>query len=363
MTKLDKEIQEGLYDIGTSDKVKGLLHMAVDKLLDPKKSKGKRKVIVCPKCGRRIFANMMRTHKISCGDDRQIPLQIKGYDPKKALKVGDDVFHPHYGDGYIKKIYPHGYGDTGKPEADVSFNAGEVSVSMARLTRVYDPKKTDIYIITDSRGNKHKATYAQWLKWMKEQKRPYDLSKKSIKELHTEMEKIRTQTHKANKWLHKNKRYVALQNEYARRLGLRTYDPKPSALPPKRWYEAMVRGIKKSSDVRNPYAIVKSIWARLSSSKRSEIHSREAKGERFKYDLPLPKDLATRGIGTVRMVKPFKLAEVQVNLSVKDYLSARASGLFNRMKRHDGTTALVARCKARPSTSDKNVNLFVDKVK
>ncbi len=137
----------------------------------------------------------------------------------------------------------------------------------------------------------------------------------------------------------------------------RLYDPTKSRIP-SRWYEAMVRGIKKSSDVRNPYAIVKSIWAKLSPSKRLEIKQREAKGERFHYDLPLPDDRVTKGQGTLRMVKPFKLTEVQVNISPKDYLAALHSGLFQKMKREDGSIALVARCKSQK----KNCNIFVDKV-
>jgi len=90
----------------------------------------------------------------------------------------------------------------------------------------------------------------------------------------------------------------------------------------------MVKGIKKSSDVRNPYAIVKNIWARLSPSKRAEIKSREAKGEVFHYDLPLPDDKTTKGEGILRMVEPFKLVEGQMNLSKKDWELAKKSGLF-----------------------------------
>jgi len=127
--------------------------------------------------------------------------------------------------------------------------------------------------------------------------------------------------------------------------------------PPKRWFEAMRKGIATQSDVKNPAGIVRRIWDKLSPSKRLQIKRRETAGEPFKYDLPLPDDKSTVGIGTVRIVKPFKLAEVQVNLRVKDYLDALKSGIFSRMKRNDGTTALVARCKS----ADKNVNVFVDK--
>lgn len=132
----------------------------------------------------------------------------------------------------------------------------------------------------------------------------------------------------------------------------RTYDP------PKSWFAAMYTGIKNRSDVRNPAAIVSNIWKKLTPQKRAIISAQAKKGKSFKYDLPLPDDRATRGTGTLRMVKPFKLAEVQVNLSLKDYLAALKSGLFSKMKRNDGTTALVARCKSE----NKNCNIFVDKV-
>lgn len=128
--------------------------------------------------------------------------------------------------------------------------------------------------------------------------------------------------------------------------------------PPKRWFYAMRDSIAKSSDVKNPSAIVGNIWKKLSPKKRAEIKARELSGERFKYDLPVPDDRVTHGTGTLRMVKPFNLAEVQVNLSLKDYLAALRSGLFSKMKREDGTIALVARCKS----AIKNCNIFVDKV-
>ncbi len=141
----------------------------------------------------------------------------------------------------------------------------------------------------------------------------------------------------------------------------KAYDPAPKKhginRPPKRWFAAMLKGIEKRSDVRNPAAIVASIWKRLSPTKRSEIKRRELAGKPFKYDLPLPDDKTTRGPGTLRMVKPFKLAEVQVNVSLKDYIAALKSGLFQKMKRGDGSTALVARCKS----TNKNCNIFVDK--
>ncbi|MDD5616318.1 MAG: hypothetical protein PHH85_08970, partial [Candidatus Methanoperedens sp.] len=123
------------------------------------------------------------------------------------------------------------------------------------------------------------------------------------------------------------------------------------------WYEAMVLGIKKRSDVRNPYAIVKNIWARLPAHTQRDIIAREKSGERFHYDLPLPDDRATHGTGTLRMVKPFNLAEAQVNVSKKDMKAVKKSGIFRPMKRDDGSICQVARCKgARP------VNIFVDEL-
>jgi len=131
----------------------------------------------------------------------------------------------------------------------------------------------------------------------------------------------------------------------------------PAQSAPTRWKEAMVQSINKSSDVRNPWAIVNNIWLRLSPKTKAQIRARERKGEHFKYDLPVPDDRATKGTGTLRMVKPFNLGEVQINLSARDYADALRSGLFQTMKRQDGTTALVKRCK-----SDKgNCNIFVDK--
>lgn len=126
--------------------------------------------------------------------------------------------------------------------------------------------------------------------------------------------------------------------------------------PPRRWFYAMLQGIKKRSDVSDPAAVVGGIWRRLSAKKRAEIKRREAKGERFVYDLPLPQDCATKGTGTVRMVKPFNLAEVQVNVSRACYAALQKSRLFQRMKRQDGSTALVKRCKSRRGNS----NIFVD---
>ncbi len=130
----------------------------------------------------------------------------------------------------------------------------------------------------------------------------------------------------------------------------------PVSRPPKNWFRSMVEGIRKRSDVRNAEAIVASIWRRLSPVKRAEIRRKEEKGVPFRYDLPLPEDHATRGSGTVRIVRPFRLAEVQVNVPKSAYGRILSSGLFQRMRRQDGSTALVKRCKSNHG----NCNIFVD---
>lgn len=128
--------------------------------------------------------------------------------------------------------------------------------------------------------------------------------------------------------------------------------------PPKNWFYAMLEGIKKRSDVSNPAAVVGNIWRRLSPRKRADIKRRELKGEKFVYDLPLPEDHATKGTGTVRVVKPFNLAEVQVNVPASTYNRLGRSRMFQRMKRQDGTTALVKRCKSKSG----NCNIFIDRM-
>ena len=130
--------------------------------------------------------------------------------------------------------------------------------------------------------------------------------------------------------------------------------------PPSAWMVAMISGIRKSSDVRNPAKIVQNIWKRLSAGKQAEIRRRDAAGEQFQYDLPLPDDHPTRGPeGTVRVVDPFNLAEVQVNVSPRHYKALQKSKMFQRMKRNDGSIALVKRCKSTKG----NCNIFIDKVK
>jgi hypothetical protein len=120
----------------------------------------------------------------------------------------------------------------------------------------------------------------------------------------------------------------------------------------------MLKGIKNSSDVQDPGKIVRNIWKRLTPKKRAEIIVKSKNGSSFVYDLPPPEDHSTRGSGTVRVVKPFDLAEVQVNVSSKDYDELKKTGEFDIMKRQDGTLALVKRCKSQAG----NCNIFVDKV-
>ena len=138
------------------------------------------------------------------------------------------------------------------------------------------------------------------------------------------------------------------------------YDPKTKRLKmPKSWTVAMISGIAKRSDVSRLQAagLVRDIWHRLSKRKQVQIAAKALTGKKFTYDLPLPEDHNTKGSGTVRVVKPFDLAEVQVNVSRKAYNALVKSGLFQRMCRQDGSIALVKRCKAKGG----NVNIFVDR--
>lgn len=137
------------------------------------------------------------------------------------------------------------------------------------------------------------------------------------------------------------------------------YDPAASSRPPKKWFTAMLKGIISRSDVKDAGAVVGNIWKRLTPRKRMEIKRRELKGESFQYDLPLPQDVPTKGIGTLRVVKPFNLVEAQVNVSARDMAAMKRVRIFSAMKRNDGTIAQVARCKSK----DKNVNIFVDSIK
>ena len=138
------------------------------------------------------------------------------------------------------------------------------------------------------------------------------------------------------------------------------YDPKTKRLKmPKSWTTAMINGIAKRSDVSRIQAagLVRDIWHRLSKRKQVQIAKKAITGEKFTYDLPLPEDHSTKGSGTVRTVKPFDLAEVQVNVSRKAYNALVKTGMFQRMRRQDGSIALVKRCKAKGG----NVNIFVDR--
>ena len=129
--------------------------------------------------------------------------------------------------------------------------------------------------------------------------------------------------------------------------------------PPETWYTAMLNGINTRSDVTNAKGIVLDIWKRLSPAKRAKITRQAARNKPFTYDLPLPQDHSTAGPpGTVRVVDPFNLAEVQVNVSKANYGRLRRSGMFQLMRRNDGTVALVKRCKSKKG----NCNIFIDKV-
>jgi hypothetical protein len=122
------------------------------------------------------------------------------------------------------------------------------------------------------------------------------------------------------------------------------------------WARAMLKGIRKSSDVKSPEKIVTTIWSRLSPTKQAQIRQEEAKGKPFRYDLPLPEDYATHGTGTLRLVKPFKLVEAQVNVSKEDLDEIKRSGITKTMRRNDGTLAQVSRCKSK----EGNTNIFID---
>lgn len=303
MTKLDKEIQEGLYDPASSTSLPKLYSIPGKRpntYLDERNIERPLPPIHILRFQELLEQGSLQ--KIKEGIHGKLRKEVSDVAIRAELMTSAKLNVP------INKIIPH-----------------IIDELIDRYGKLYDPKKS---------ANRGK-TYIAWN--IKEQK---PVGWLGTAKNWVEMEDIL-------------KKYKAPNHITSKRL----FDPKTSALPPTRWYEAMVKGIKRSSDVRNPYAIVKGIWSKLSSSGKAKIRTREKKGEHFKYDLPLPVDKPTRGTGTVRMVKPFKLAEVQVNMSVKDYLTARASGLFQKMKREDGTTALVARCKS----PEKNVNIFVDK--
>lgn len=156
-------------------------------------------------------------------------------------------------------------------------------------------------------------------------------------------------------------RRVRSSRSYVSQKGRRRFhDPAPQNTggAPRRWFEAMVHGIDERSDVQDPERIVRDIWRRLSPVKKAKIKIQDATGKKWKYDLPLPADNPTIGKGVIRTVQPFKLAEVQANVTGQTYDEVEATGLFERMKRNDGSIALVKRCK-----SDKgNCNIFLDRV-
>ena len=338
MTKIDKEIQEGLYDPAQAlgSFVKGLFFDTTAKnKKKQKKGKGKHKdsawmMFVKQHKDMRTTKGLLDLKAIS-----KLWHEEKGYDPAPKASTYRSC--------------------EGQRESIVS--EAQRAAMFSEINRRESRK-----ILEKSR---RKAT-------ARGRQLGFDPSKKY--DIHTQQRKLKNLRAMKNTFLQHGtlEQYRDRINEYKEQLidayrkagkaSMRPYDPAPKKTTshkiPSRWYEAMVLGIKKGSDVRNPYAIVKSIWSRLSHGKQDEIRHREATGETFKYDLPLPDDRATKGTGTLRMVTPFKLAEVQVNLNAKDYLASLKSGLFSRMKRGDGSTALVKRCK-----SDKgNCNIFLDQV-
>lgn len=277
----------------------------------------------------------------------------RGYDLRKIHKV---IEITQQGTGIKSKIHACGTGCKVSELTSTSDNKKVTCAKCLKQLRGYDPapiedKDKQLIKLNSKYSGLLEKEYSLMLagRTEKDRKKQDEISD-ALFEVQHEMRQIEDQERKKG----------TLKSSFIQKGYLEnTYDPAPLASkPPERWFAAMKQGIDKKSDVRNPYAIVRNIWARLTPKKRAEIRAREAKGERFKYDLPLPDDRSTRGVGTLRMVKPFKLAEVQVNLSLKDYIAALKSGLFSKMKRQDGTTALVARCKS----DKKNCNIFIDKI-
>lgn len=129
----------------------------------------------------------------------------------------------------------------------------------------------------------------------------------------------------------------------------RRFDPKSM---PRRWFEAMTKGIMKSSDVSEGEARghARRIWATLGAEDRRKA----AKAKR--YDLPLPQDAHHSG-GVIRVVKPFNLAEAQIDVTPRVFEALARTGIFQKMRRSDGTIGLVKRAKSIKG----NVNIFVDR--
>ncbi len=311
MTKLDKEIQAELYDPETRSSLKGMLHTAVDKLFDLKK------------------------------EQKAKAQQGKRLSETKGMKRSEDAIpeeQAHFlrmqRDAMIGLPLTSSTADYGTKKHTGSYIAKlkkiENRIKKSKIIAQFF-KKNPHELINESRGDGissygQKTLLAQGVDWEDDDILIAEISEKLIKPI----------KHEAGKLL---------------------LDPiKTYAGIPARWYEAMVKGIKNRSDVRNPYAIVKNIWLRLPAHTKQDIKRRAAKGEAFKYNLPLPKDLPTHGTGTLRMVKPFKLAEAQVNVNKKDMQAVRKSGIFKPMKRQDGSTCQVARCKSGKG----NVNIFAD---
>lgn len=142
---------------------------------------------------------------------------------------------------------------------------------------------------------------------------------------------------------------AVLRDTGGRRMRSMPFDP----APPARWLQAMTQGLMKTSDIPESEARVhaRRIWEKMPSGDR-----RKARWDAKAYDLPLPLDRTHRG-GIIRVVKPFNLAEAQIDVSPQTFEILARTGIFQRMRRGDGTIGLVKRAKSNKG----NVNIFVDR--
>jgi len=402
MTKLHPEIKEALYDPESVQKAKDVLKYAVDKLLDPvaKKSKAKKERDF-PKelnalnnaynAGKINETEYQRKRKALIAWYHKQPgvipsdsgtLTIKG-DKKKMKKLAKHLAKEHPSTkGKIKVLDPAPKGQkqpiVSKAQRGAMFAEIDRREAKAEWQKKmkkgtlrglrYDPLRIN---------KKHADKFLAMQNWLKKHESDYSSEHetaiyRAITTSNTELEAARKlnkmrygrlDPSQNQKGIKKLQDAIDIIEDMIRSYTESTYDPTPrhkiklhSGIP-SRWFEAMVKGIKNSSDVRNPYAIVKNIWLKLSPATKTDIKRREAAGEQFNYNLPLPDDRVTKGEGTLRMVKPFKLAEAQVNVSKKDMQAVKKSGIFRPMKRQDGSTCMVARCKG-----ERPVNIFVDEV-
>ncbi len=367
MTKLDKEIQEGLYDPKKAGKSKGKLTIS-----------GKKPAL------KRLKKHLEKEHPSTKGkmkvNDPKNEKWIPTYeDPeflaewRKEEKAKQDRLRKH---GISFTVTADG-GTIYDPKIDIYAPHGQ------KQSIVSEAQRGAMFAEIDRRTfAKEKKERRGWDRQLREKfhrpkvndpkvvkvGQPYNSSSpdfwvdtKTMKHGHL----IETLANRARKKKKTQADYTVMAR-IGRELITRAVTGKPTVAEPLKydikkpsgWFDAMVRGIKRSSDVRNPWAIVKRIWEGLSPEKKKDILRREAAGERFNYDLPLPDDRDTKGTGTLRMVKPFKLAEAQVNVSAKDMQAVKKSGIFKPMAREDGSTCMVARCKSKTP-----VNIFVDEMR